>query len=741
MGKPVTVKKHFTFVAGLNTVAGPLTFPPNAWADGDNVVPGVDGSLSLRKAIDYEGSYSLSTTSKTNAEAAAGAYGCYEWNSVAGNGNHNLLVVQQGTTVSFYTNNGNNISANAKAFTVNLATYKVTGNPEVDGVAPIDCASVNGALIIVSRDTTPIIVTYDTSDDTIDVAELTIQIRDFIGVDDGLAINTRPATLSDAHNYNLLNQGWTAAHIATYFTANAVYPSSAQSWTAGKDSSDNFSAALLDKQDFGTSPAPKGRFVLDLFTRNRTSVSGVPNITTETEYYRPTTCAFMAGRSWFAGMRSSTIANWVVFSQVAETNDNLGRCYQSADPTSEVISDLVKSDGGVIPIQDAGAIIKLVPFGNSMLVLADNGVWQIVGGSESGFSADSYEVRRLASIGCVSPRTVVRAESNVLFWGDTAIYSIAANELGSAVVQPITMTNIANMYDDIPTPGKLYASGTYDPLNKVVYWFYNDDEDADGTSWRFRKNRMLCLDGRLNAFYTFTIGELAEHSPYVVDAFVTKARSFIAEPITVVVGADTVVVGADTVVVTGTPSGSYAISPPYLKFLALHNVDDSSFKVTMANFDETNDAPRKWRDWYSRNTAGINYSGYVVPGYDFGEGLGGDKYFQALYVMVYMRRTETGVDADGDPINPSSCTMQGRWDWTDSSSSNKWTSSQQVYRHTRVFNVATPSATFDDGHPVVVTKNKVRGRGRALQLKFTSENDYDMQLLGWAVTYIGNANV
>jgi hypothetical protein len=45
---------------------------------------------------------------------------------------------------------------------------------------------------------------------------------------------------------------------------------------------------------------------------------------------------------------------------------------------------------------------------------------------------------------------------------------------------------------------------------------------------------------------------------------------------------------------------------------------------------------------------------------------------------------------------------------------------------------------FDDGYPVVITRNKIRGRGRALQIKFTADEDYDMRILGWSNLLYGS---
>ena len=110
------------------------------------------------------------------------------------------------------------------------------------------------------------------------------------------------------------------------------------------------------------------------------------------------------------------------------------------------------------------------------------------------------------------------------------------------------------------------------------------------------------------------------------------------------------------------------------------------------------------------------------------------------YLTVFMRRTETSFDSSANPVNPSGCLMQTRWDFTDNSYAGKWQDEVQVYRQLRPY-FASPSTTFDDGYPLVITRNKLRGRGKAVQMKFTSQTGKDMQLVGWTGTFIGNDNV
>lgn len=84
--------------------------------------------------------------------------------------------------------------------------------------------------------------------------------------------------------------------------------------------------------------------------------------------------------------------------------------------------------------------------------------------------------------------------------------------------------------------------------------------------------------------------------------------------------------------------------------------------------------------------------------------------------------------------------MQARWDFTDNSYPGKWADEVQVYRQLRPF-FASAGDTFDDGYPLVITKNKLRGRGKAVQFKFRAETGKDMKIVGWTGTFVGATNV
>lgn len=111
---------------------------------------------------------------------------------------------------------------------------------------------------------------------------------------------------------------------------------------------------------------------------------------------------------------------------------------------------------------------------------------------------------------------------------------------------------------------------------------------------------------------------------------------------------------------------------------------------------------------------------------------------QVTYLTTYAQKTETGFDANFNPINPSSIKVQSQWNWTNSAASNKWSEPFQVYRHKRFWIPSNVSEEFNDGEYVVTTKNKLRGRGKVLSLKFSTEPGKDFHLLGWS--FIGAVN-
>ncbi len=141
-----------------------------------------------------------------------------------------------------------------------------------------------------------------------------------------------------------------------------------------------------------------------------------------------------------------------------------------------------------------------------------------------------------------------------------------------------------------------------------------------------------------------------------------------------------------------------------------------------------------FKDWYTENTAGVDFSSYLITGYDIFGDLMRKKY--TPYLFMYFDRTEDGFTEVGSalmPDNPSGCMVQAQWDWADSINSGKWGTSFQTYRYKRNYIPTGAEDIFDYGKIVIVTKSKLRGNGKALSLRIESETEKDCKLLGWAV--------
>ena len=112
---------------------------------------------------------------------------------------------------------------------------------------------------------------------------------------------------------------------------------------------------------------------------------------------------------------------------------------------------------------------------------------------------------------------------------------------------------------------------------------------------------------------------------------------------------------------------------------------------------------------------------------------------QAIYLKVFCQRTEDYYLSPTSLRFASSCKVQSQWQWNNSAAQGKWGVVFQAYRFTK----PTPTnpvagMAFDYGDTVIVTKNKLRGRGDALSLYFQSEQGKDMKLLGWGLEMTQN---
>ena len=685
-----------TFVKGLITEAGPLTFPKDASVDELNMVLNRDGSRRRRLGIEQETDWE--STDYTVADANLVNVGV--WYNVSGTGGINYAVVQNGAEISFFALNGSSVStqrvptsnSDTTPYVIDLSAYE---SPSSAGAETqyVDMTSLNGRLIIVSSAIEAISVERNSSTGVFTVTELALEERDFewlgrASSDYELPIST--GSIYPNRSYDTRNAGWRgtdtgAAARTTYVTAETAWPPLTHPWYSGKDSSGNFSVAEFKKIYTGNSLIANGSYIYSIFDKDRVTKSGVASVTNETISVRFSCVAGYAGRVFYSGLNTNRkgLGSRVYFSQLVTDNfEDIGKCYQRNDPTSEEFSDLLDTDGGFISIPEANTIKKLHVFGPTLYVFADNGVWAI-NGVDDVFRASEYSVSKLTEVGLRWKKSFVSAEGRPYWWSENAIHTLTLNDqIGTIVEQDISTPTIKTYWDRLTNEQKNVARGVYDGLNNRVMWMYQEAE----TSYEVRYDRFLIFDEVFSAFYPWRVAP--ETNNHIIGA----------------------VYDPQSVTTEENSSG--------LKFL-LRLVPGNS--ATFGGFTQTTFV----------DFTDTNYESYAVAGYDFL----GDMTIQknAPYITVYMARTETGFtgnDMDGyAAVRESACFVSAAWDFESS-----FGRSQNAYRLKFPIVVNTMNLdNFDYPTTVIATRLKLRGRGRSMRVRFVADEGKDMHLYGFEI--------
>ena len=876
-------KSYFTFVAGLNTDATPLAFPENFSSDEENFVLNLDGSRQRRKGLALEVGGQEFPLHGTNILPNTGVMRSHFWRNVNGDPNLDVLVVQSGYMLYFFEDAVSITQAGTNLGAISLLDYKLASSTQAqleDDYVNIDYG--RGHLFVVGKHINPFYVEYDPQTATFTETLITIEERDFEGIEDGAGVDTTPTALNESHEYNLKNAGWTTDFIQSFYDSQSKYPAKNMiPWrgqvgvattidgneVAQQDWTKLFSPDKLVSELFQDVPAPIGHFIRNIFdtsivvgdsgstsfaistwridpltggnsstmyirtngahglatsdscvieglvarynyematwpeptegvknwivdgeftvdvptltitgatsanpvvfttsgshnlgTGDTVTFSGLPgdfgtNLNSNTyevtwlsattfsiavngggwtayttggtatganlfainidapdlsldfsdQYYqlgtvwttyisrtdgstaarRPTAVAFYAGRIWYAGVQTNKMSHKLYFSQIVETDEQYGKCYQVADPTSQYISDLVASDGGSIAIPEMDTVRELISYSGKLLVFADNGVWEIGGGDRGYFTANGYSVRQISNVGCTSASSVVVADGSPFFWSDGAIFAITQDpNFGFLTTTDISTGKIQKLLVAIPKAQKEIVQSCYDKNSKKIYWLYGTATTADGiyANW-------LVYDLRLRAFSKFSNKATAHFlkAIYAIEDYQAEADDY-----------------------------------RNVKFLM------SDEDGTALTFAELNDST--YEDF------GTDAQAYVETGND---GLGDvTRRRFGRYLFTFMERTETGFTGsettEADDL--SECYVRYLWNWADSSTSGAWSTPYSVYRRwmRKYRNPVVPSDSSGlMGEPIAVAKSKIRGSGKVLKLRFTSEASKHCHLYGW----------
>ena len=781
-----------TFVGGLVTEASPLTFPENASIDEANFILNKDGSRDRRLGMDREIDlvpYNLAYTISPVGDVAVSAY---EWKNVAGIAAKAFIVCQ--VHDKMYIMDRADETLKSVSYVKQVYDLLPVSNPSKATFAAID-----GRLVVAYGNSTVKVVTYDDDAevDPFSEEEVSLKVRDLFGVSDIIDgkdllspeyINLRPTSTAseDEHMYNLRNQGWgvprlqwkgklKADPVSDFedsggdergLPSNADTPVLTLYANTGETdkNSERFNDDAAVRQEPARARAAMGHYIIDLLDRGAsrkaayeettdtttgTYINANPGSTPEYVTFRTPTItlptdrtrngvkvvAEFAGRVWYAGLsseveggdsQSPNLASYVFYSQQVKHDSQIARCYQEGDPTDVEDPDILDTDGGFVRLSGAYNIQAMVNIGTGLMVLAENGVWFISGSDSGTFNANNQTVNKVTEHGTLAPSSVVVVDSTVMYWSDDAIYHIVPTQVGDYQAKEIS-TNIRQYYQGIEDSQKVLAQGIYDSYEKRVRWVYDNTADTAET-------RELVFDIVLAAFFPLVIGNVSTSQVPVVPIQVSPFNVDTVD-LPVVVGADLVLSDLDSVVAqTNQTTGGFRAT----SYLTLVNSEDSlATSLTFSKYQNTN-----FKDWESVDGTGVDAEARLLTGY-IGTG-DYQRFKQVPYIYFHFTRTETGfIDSDEDFIvtNESSCKVRSQWDWANSEASGKWGREFQAYRYKRMYIPDKVSDSYDSGHTTVVSKNKLRGRGRVVSLLISTEEEKDMKLLGWSMTIGSNTSV
>ena len=523
------------------------------------------------------------------------------------------------------------------------------------------------------------------------------------------------------------------------------YPSNADIRHTGNSTNSDgdpaFRPSLLNLNGVTTTPAPKGRYIIDAFTRgaSREDKSNTEaSLSSDTELSNISVVATYANRVFYTGVesqiedpdgRSPDYTGSIFFTQSIQNFDNFEKCHQEADPTSEDDFALVATDGGFLKIAEASQIVKLVVARASLVVIAKNGVWEITG-PDGVFRADDYSISQVTNIGCESPESVVVAEDIVYYWSEGGMYALTPDKIsGKLNAQNISERTIQTFYNAIPATSKAVAKGRFDAVNRKITWMYNDSDSYDGINFKHSYNKELVLDTVLQAFYP---RELGASSSGTTMAGYLETENFVTvnDVQAVVVNGEQVVVNGEDVVITVPTKGRSAGATKYL--LMTPSGSGGTYEFSFGFY-----GGQDFKDWGE-----VDSPAYLTTGHEMGGDTQRDK--QLPYLSMHFNRTERGfteIEGELEAINPSSCTVTARWSFADSASSGKWGRSFEAYRLPRNYIPEDVDDTFDYGQSVITSKTKVRGRGRSVAFRFESAPAKDCQIIGWGMPINGATTV
>jgi len=780
------------FTKGLITEATGLNFPENAATDCDNVEFTLIGDVVRREGINFETGYTSNTVNPSSQ-----AIDSYLWRNAGGDGQTTLVVTQIGQTLYFYlASSATTVSPLSNQLLTGTVSLIPVSGGSFDNTKSCTFADGNGYLFVYHSSCEPSYVTYNTGAQIFSISPITLQIRDFIGVTDNLGVSVRPTTLSNEHNYNLQNQGWTSGNniyttsqtlvnyalgsasfqiasgltipngtiinavgdIGTFYLTRGVYaavgncnvtmtgsvtgysgttlsvsiyslsqaggtgitgnpfptqyggngsytpvtpsgyyyqfnpwsissvntstittwlsdegnyPSNADVWWYFKDDTDVFNPSTTQPSvTLATANAPQGHYILPAFNMNRTSVSGINGITTVSTTSRPSNGCWFQGRVWYTGVTSYQ-------AQVGDVNyytwtENIYYS-QVVESPSDFGSCYQANDPTSENLFDLlptdGGVITEPGTGTIYKLFPIQNGMLVFAANGVWFITGSTGIGFAANDFTMTKISAIKTLSNHSFV-DVNGLPMFWNEEGIYAVEPAQSGSL--MVNPI-TVGTILTFYNNIPTISKQYCRGAYDPINYIVQWTYRSTAETNISNRYqyDSILNFNIYNKAFY-PFSISNSPTS--------------------------INGIVYVNYPNSGPTAPIAGFKYPASTSSSFSFADEHDTN-----YVDWGS-----INYDSYFVVGYKLhGQGI---LKSQFPYVYVYSRNNG----------QYGAYYIQGLWDFASNFDSNRWTQPQFI--------------EVNDVNAVMSSRRiKIRGRGRAVQLQFTSVDGQPFDIIGWAI--------
>jgi hypothetical protein len=665
----------FTPVKGFVTEFTPTQFPSDAAVDIDNCIIDIDGSVRRRPGLSYEVNYVLNQVDSGVlgiSETEDLSINTFLWENVNNSGTFNIVVVQVGLILQFYPQVGT-ISSGLIG-ELDISPF-VAGDIPTAKSARLSYTQGLGNLYITNDYMQPTQITYI---DGVGFIAISIPLyeRDFTGVDDSLSINERPLLLTPEHYYNLLNQGWNDTNLLIFaglpsttsieeamVTTGTLAAAGSNDWPSNADimylgftvdGSGNpvFERSALTQEHYlGTTPAPKGHFVIDAFTQNRNNAlrsvtipivistpggdsledlgltSKFPEAFLEpvnkqvstknilssdsirTLVNRPPAIAFHNGKLFYARNESTNLSTGVYYSRTLISTKFIGQCFPEADPTAEEINELIATDGGFVSTPNVGEILTLSEFHNGVLIGASNGIWYLTGADvDSGFTATSNRLVKISDTGLLSVSSYVNTGSTAYYFSLEGIMVVTLGQIGIPTVTNLTEKTIQAYYVSQDKNSLSNAIGIHIPEQRKVYWGFVGDTDNEHI------DTILVLDLNIGGFYKYSIAvDNANDYPRVLGftSIPPLVATEVSEDLTTISGETIYLIDGVTPVTSTVQITSTQF--PQLKLLtAVNSTVQGGWLLTFSEFNS-----RSFKDWDFAPLGGVNYSSYIEFGYNY----------------------------------------------------------------------------------------------------------------------------